>query len=633
MIKENALLSKNIFLLKSQGKKDISKLVKRQVIDKNGHRRTVWVRLEEVEEKNQKLPPQIKEYLKWIEEGKNLDELYRKELPKLKDEYVEVLLKKAIEVGNKQQYSLILPNLFRVTETKNRDILIKNFINKIVGTNTSVNRLYQILYHIKEEKTLIEMTETLLDRFPASANEIFEFIFPKIKNQEKLIQLIESQIKENKNSLPYIEFALQTIQNEEVLTELTLKAMDEISKNSDHDFWALYSTIFGKIKDEKLLGKLIISAIEKEEYVIDVFDRFLPTIKNKKLFNSIVDAMLKSYSKGSTPQKDYSLNKLTESQLFSIEKIKDFQTKDWSLKNRLELRRHNPSYESLSYIYSQYKDKKLVTIKELFDSGYQGLYIQNEQEFKKNKILINSPQGKVLDIRKLEEYVNTNKDIKELEENKFNFSTIKTWRGAQSISQKDFSSVQKVISIQLESMPIDTRKKELFKKVFGLSKISGHPVLNTTIGWMRLSDIKEKNGNKSLVIDEVQSDLIDEQTFKSLIEGNHITQEEVDEIKNEFKDWQDILYSKVLQIAKNNGYEKIYLHTASTLQQKGGTSSNTRYKELYEKFAKTNGFVKKNIDELDLNVKGEMWVRDVNPFSKSKRFLIKKVLLKSIGSK
>ncbi|MFQ3675797.1 MAG: sigma-70 family RNA polymerase sigma factor, partial [Endomicrobiia bacterium] len=533
--------------------KDYSKLVKKVIVDKKGHTKTVWVRLI----KDEKISKEEREILDFIDRnsGEKLKNFYKNVLAQNTEKVTENVINKAIEKkeGLDFFYLLIFPRII--------DRVDENIINKVID----------------REEDLFCFYEHVLSQIPDKVDK----------------DIINKAIEKGDGIYAFYWFVLSQIPDK-VDKDIINKAIDKWE-----GLGGFYVYVLPQILDK--VDENVISKIMSEEKDTDDFYRYVFS----KIDNKI---------------------------------IKKLHTKELDLKDMLELREHNSKYESLSYLYSKYKDRKQVLVKELFNNKLQGLYNQNEQEFKKNNILVNTKEGKAIDINKLKEYVEKNKDIKEKEEKRYNFSTIKTWKGLQRVTQKGNknSKKQKVITLQLEEFPEDEQKRELLKKIFKLEFNREHPVFANSLGWIRFADIKEKDGSKSMLIDEVQSDIIDNERLNRRVKEEKITVEDVKKIREEFSGWHNYLYSKLLQIAKNNNYKNIYIHTAETLQQKGGTTSNTRYKELYEQFAKQNGFVKVNVEDLNLysidnrrNITGEMWKREVNEFSKSKKGVELMNLIKS----
>ena len=197
--------------------------------------------------------------------------------------------------------------------------------------------------------------------------------------------------------------------------------------------------------------------------------------------------------------------------------------------------------------------------------------------------------------------------------------------------------------------------KEYIKMVSQGGGQSGHPVAETTVGWIRLDFINDE----WLLVDEVQSDLVNsvtqaksivmEPSYESFFEhltNPHVrelvqekvtpemfdglkhhfnqkgyTPEKLDEIKDKlvelFQDWAEYGISSILEIARKHGIKNVAIHTAETIARRDESVEADKVKMYYDNLVRSFGFRKQQLDAGDL--KGNFWVRTASALTDKKK--------------
>lgn len=178
------------------------------------------------------------------------------------------------------------------------------------------------------------------------------------------------------------------------------------------------------------------------------------------------------------------------------------------------------------------------------------------------------------------------------------------------------------------------------------SQMSGHPSRMDTVGWLRVDFVDEDY----LLVDEVQSDLVNSVTqAKTIVESNtfqefmgKIESEKIREMIQErgitsgtfssvrrqfigmgftadkleairrtlielFEDWTEYAMSTLLEIARRHGIKHVALHTVDSIASRDEAVDRTKVKMFYDNLAKSFGF-----KQQELNVgpmRGKFWVR------------------------
>lgn len=177
------------------------------------------------------------------------------------------------------------------------------------------------------------------------------------------------------------------------------------------------------------------------------------------------------------------------------------------------------------------------------------------------------------------------------------------------------------------------------------SAYSGHPAGMETVGWLRLDFVNQD----WLLVDEVQSDLVNSVTqaraivqadsfdnFVADIKNETIkrvvlerfdeprfdsgkrhflqsgyTLEKLDEIKAKlihlFQDWTEFAIASLLEIARRDGIQNVAIHTAETISHRDQWVEANKVKMYYDKLARSFGFKKQRLNVGQL--RGNFWVR------------------------
>jgi GNAT superfamily N-acetyltransferase/RNA:NAD 2'-phosphotransferase (TPT1/KptA family) len=177
------------------------------------------------------------------------------------------------------------------------------------------------------------------------------------------------------------------------------------------------------------------------------------------------------------------------------------------------------------------------------------------------------------------------------------------------------------------------------------SAYSGHPVGENTVGWLRVDFVNKE----WLLVDEVQSDLINSVTQAMSIVATETYEEFLNNIENEivknlmmdkvtpqrytwarrqfiqsgytaeklteikaqltalFKGWAEHALATIIEIARRHGIENVAIHSVDTISQRDQSVEGTKVKMYYDNLAKSFGFKKERLEGSGLN--GEFWVR------------------------
>ena len=342
--------------------KDITKLRRQIITDKNGHRRTVWVKINEDEKKGkrpqQELPPQIKEYLEQIEEGTNLEELYQYVFPGITDQKILIkLVEKAVDKG--QDLRLLYQyTVFRITDQKVLENLLEKAIDR--GAREEIIYLFRILPKIHNQKTLIRLTEKIYKNVEIwydsriAKSDFFEDVLPAIEDQKVLESFFNRIIDDNIHFSGASEMedlfdnVFKKINNPEILENIAIKAIKKriipkylyglifpeigehiwpknaeqkvlikiaevaIKEGSPNSIALIYEKILPKIENQKFLTKIVREATEKgnpyhlESLYINVFPKF----KTQKIISEIVIDQINELSKFKTDDYAYTFEQL-----------------------------------------------------------------------------------------------------------------------------------------------------------------------------------------------------------------------------------------------------------------------------------------------------------------------------------
>lgn len=144
---------------------------------------------------------------------------------------------------------------------------------------------------------------------------------------------------------------------------------------------------------------------------------------------------------------------------------------------------------------------------------------------------------------------------------------------------------------------------DTFKKVQSVSKQSGHPTNDNTIGWARV----DTSDPKHWMIDEVQSDF--GKTVRRYLqkEGAEHKAKHVETIEGHHKNWRENLINAVLKEAKRHGAEKVSTHSPESKHSHAGYGSDkihSVYKKSYKQVPRSMGFQPVHHDELPLTDSG-----------------------------
>lgn len=154
---------------------------------------------------------------------------------------------------------------------------------------------------------------------------------------------------------------------------------------------------------------------------------------------------------------------------------------------------------------------------------------------------------------------------------------------------------------------------DTFKKVQSVSKQSGHPTNNNTIGWARV-DTSDPN---HWMVDEMQSDF--GKTVQRYLkkEGDEHKADHVKTIQEHHKNWRETLMNAVLKEAKKHGAEKVSTHSPESKHAHAAYGSDkirSVYKKSYKQVPRSMGFQPTSHENLPITDSGRKHFVKEDPY-------------------
>jgi len=164
----------------------------------------------------------------------------------------------------------------------------------------------------------------------------------------------------------------------------------------------------------------------------------------------------------------------------------------------------------------------------------------------------------------------------------------------------------------------DKELYDTFKKVQDVSKRSGHPTRDQTIGWARV----DTSDPKHWMVDELQSDFGSAARDYLKREGAGDKADHIQKIIDYHKNWREALLNKVIKEAKKHGAEKVSTHTPeSKAQHTGAKHEHSGYNDSYKKVPRAMGFRPSKGEDLPLSERGKqtLTMKAENPGDKASK--------------